>query len=403
MPSTKGPFTFPAPYGTRGARITDSTDRGGNNDVVYKPGYSYWPAINYHGAGDPEIKILVSFSDSNGLRIFKYNKTTEAVTNVGPAIDPGRAYSGIVDEHIYWSQSHPDKFYVIYLGKLIRYNHETDTEEVVIDLATHASAPAGADTMWQPNSSRDDTVHSFTVRQGSTPLGAASYNETTDTLTYHAAVGQFDECQISRDGGYLIVKQDENSSGGEDVRLHRLSDNATWLYDDQIDGAPGHSDNGDGFMIGADNWSVNQAGDDNVWKLWDLSQGGSIVPVTQYYNDDSLIEAPSHCSANAVFPGGITDQIVCMSSSNAINTPHANEIFFVKMDGSRRVLIGCPSMTQTTTGGDGLGNTTGTILYYRRGKASWDHTGRYCIFGSNLMGDYMDIFLLKVPYELLND
>ena len=71
MPSSKGPFTFPAPWGTRGARITDSTDRG-SADVVTTPGYSYWRTINAHSAEDATLKILISFQGLGYAKIFEY-------------------------------------------------------------------------------------------------------------------------------------------------------------------------------------------------------------------------------------------------------------------------------------------------------------------------------------------
>src|SRR5882724_10656285 len=43
----RGPFTFPSPYGTRGIRITNAGDCGGNDCVDYV-GYSYWRNMNDH-------------------------------------------------------------------------------------------------------------------------------------------------------------------------------------------------------------------------------------------------------------------------------------------------------------------------------------------------------------------
>jgi len=40
VPAQRGPFTFPAPYHTRGVRITDASDCGGADCVNYV-GYAY--------------------------------------------------------------------------------------------------------------------------------------------------------------------------------------------------------------------------------------------------------------------------------------------------------------------------------------------------------------------------
>src|SRR5438552_2707960 len=41
----RGAFTFPAPWSTRGARITNDSDCGGT-DCVQSAGYAYWRNIN---------------------------------------------------------------------------------------------------------------------------------------------------------------------------------------------------------------------------------------------------------------------------------------------------------------------------------------------------------------------
>ena len=47
LPPRRGTFTFPAPYSTRGVRITDASDCGGADCVNYV-GYSYWRNTNAH-------------------------------------------------------------------------------------------------------------------------------------------------------------------------------------------------------------------------------------------------------------------------------------------------------------------------------------------------------------------
>src|SRR5687767_14788943 len=47
VPGGRGAFDFPAPYRTRGVRITTAEDCGGA-DCVQSVGYSYWRITNYH-------------------------------------------------------------------------------------------------------------------------------------------------------------------------------------------------------------------------------------------------------------------------------------------------------------------------------------------------------------------
>jgi len=59
----KGPFKFPAPYGTTGVRLTNGTDCGGTDCLSYV-GYSYWRNINNH-VGRPEIKASCTKLNGN--------------------------------------------------------------------------------------------------------------------------------------------------------------------------------------------------------------------------------------------------------------------------------------------------------------------------------------------------
>ena len=53
----RGSFTFPAPYGTTGVRLTNAGDCGGGDCVNYV-GYSYWRNINNHVGSDTNADRL---------------------------------------------------------------------------------------------------------------------------------------------------------------------------------------------------------------------------------------------------------------------------------------------------------------------------------------------------------
>ena len=52
----RGTFTFPAPYGTTGIRLTNAGDCGGGDCVNYV-GYSYWSNINNHVGSDTMLIV----------------------------------------------------------------------------------------------------------------------------------------------------------------------------------------------------------------------------------------------------------------------------------------------------------------------------------------------------------
>src|SRR6185503_11258891 len=61
----RGRFTFPAPYGTTGVRLTNATDCGGQDCVNYT-GYSYWNNINNHSGSDTMLIFIGLFRSRGG-------------------------------------------------------------------------------------------------------------------------------------------------------------------------------------------------------------------------------------------------------------------------------------------------------------------------------------------------
>ena len=80
-------------------------------------------------------------------------------------------------------------------------------------------------------------------------------------------------------------------------------------------------------------------------------------------------------------------------------SPHAvqNEITCIRLDGSNDQLIVAPVMTDPK--GSGAPGSEG--YYAKQPKGNLDITGRYFIWTTNLCGNRMDAFLVKVPGELL--
>src|SRR6185503_8496623 len=74
--------------------------------------------------------------------------------------------------------------------------------------------------------------------------------------------------------------------------------------------------------------------------------------------------------------------------------PRANEILCFPLDGSLRVLVVAPVMTDLDARGGGDD-------YAKLPKGNLDVTGRYFIWTSNVGGDRLDAFVVKVPGERL--
>ena len=104
IPPQRGAFTFPSPYNTRGIRITDTSDCGGA-DCVWYVGYSYWRNTNAHQNSNDMLIFLGLASNRGGAgpTLFKLDKTTDAITKVGPLFPSGSKYRDYTGEGWYFS------------------------------------------------------------------------------------------------------------------------------------------------------------------------------------------------------------------------------------------------------------------------------------------------------------
>ena len=388
LPS-RGTFTFPAPYNTEAARITNSSDCAGSDCVNYI-GYSFWRNINNH-VGNDTMYFFVGLNRSRGgagPTLFSYNKVSDVLTKVGPLFDSNSNYSWYSAEGWYFSATMPSKLYIMDGANMRRYDIFTKQFETVFDVRPNF----GSDKyIWNMHSSNDDRVHAATLRTNTNwaMLGCVVYREDTKQFSYYPRVGDFDECQIDKSGRWLVIKENIDGADGEDNRIIDLSTGTERTLLDR-NGAAGHSDMGYGYMIAADNYA-NMA---NTQKLWQLNSN-TLLGITSYYNFNWGVSAPAHVShTNAradLLPG---QQYVCGSSANRNNSPHANEIVCFRNDSSGQVLVVAPVMTDLNASGGGDD-------YAKSPKGNLDVTGKYFIWTSNTGGNRLDAFLVKVPSHLL--
>ena len=386
LPS-RGPFTFPAPYGTAGVRLTNSTDCAGS-DCVYPVGYSYWRNINNH-AGSNSMYIFLGLKSTGGgagPTLFTYDKVSEQVVNAGPLFAAGSKYRGYPAEGWYFSATLPTALYLNDGAKMLRYDVVSKQFTTVYD----AAPQFGSDKyIWQMHSSDDDHVHIATLRAlaSGAMLGCLAYRSDTAQFQYYPAVGTLDECHVDHSGRWLLMLEDVDGMNQLDNRIIDLQTGSERTLLDQ-NGALGHADMGYGYMVGEDDWN-SQPGAAVLWPLdQDPLQDALVYQTTDWAVDMGHV---SHTNAK---PGAAAGQYACNSRAGRANLPRGNEVVCYPLDGSLRVLVVAPVMTNLDAAGGGDD-------YSKSPKGNLDVTGRYFIWTSNLGGSRLDAFLVKVPGELL--
>jgi hypothetical protein len=389
----RGPFLFPAPYGTQGVRVTNAGDCNGNDCVRYV-GYSYWRNTNNH-VGSNTMLIVLTLDRSRGgggPTLFSYDKTTNQVQKVGPLFDASSSFSWATGEGWYWSPTLATTLYIPSGSKLHRYDVSNGQLTTVFD----AAQEFGANTyIWQVHTSADDKVHSASLRSSTdfSTKGCLTYDERTAEFSFAARTGDFDECQVDKSGRWLLVKENTDGTHAEDNVIYDLAGGSrTTLLDQQ--GAAGHSDNGHGYVVGEDNWNA-LPGAIRVWHFGQPMPGSSSGQGTLVYRTtDWAVDAGhiSHANAKAGVPVG--QQYACLSRAGRANLPRANEVVCFRLDGSLQALVVAPVMTSLDASGGGDD-------YAKLPKGNLDVTGQYFVWTSNVGGNRLDAFVVRVPSHLL--
>ncbi|HKY33165.1 MAG TPA: LamG-like jellyroll fold domain-containing protein [Candidatus Polarisedimenticolia bacterium] len=382
----RGPFTFPAPWSTGAARITNGSDCGGT-DCVLPVGYSYWRNTNNH-AGSDTMLIFLTLSAARGgtgPTLFSYNKLTEEVRNLGPLFDASSPLRSATGEGWYFSATRPTALYLNSGSRLLRHDVLQRTTETVYDAASQFG---GGIYIWQMHSSDDDKVHIATVRSSSTSamLGCLAYHEEPKRFSYYPARGRLDECHLDKSGRWMVMLDNVDGAYGEDNRIVDLSTGTERLLLDQ-QGAAGHADVGHGYMVNEDDWN-SLPGAVRLWRLDTLTS--SLV----YHMTDWSVDV-GHITHGNGRPGAAPEQqFACSSNASRPSMPRANEVVCFRLDTSRDVLVVAPVMTDLDAPGGGDD-------YSKDPKGNLDVTGQYFVWTSNAGTGRLDAFLVKVPAHRL--
>jgi hypothetical protein len=407
----KGAFTFPAPYNTSGVRLTNAADCAGGGDCVGYVGYSYWRNMNNHiGSADMYI-FLGTDRNSGGVgpMLLKYNKATDAVTNLGP-IFPSSPYGNSTAEGWYFSGTNRTRLYVYLIGtpQLRRYDILQRQFEAApaLDLTVcprPAVCPASAAFIIQPHSSDDDRVHSATVQDTSwRRIGCVAYQSATQRFQYFAPPTGYalDECHVDKSGLWLMLLE-TRPGGSRRNRVVDLRRNRITTIDD-VNGALGHLDMGFGYAVGAD--TFNPLPNSTILLKFPVTSTIRPIGPVVHFNKRWDIAAANHvahgnarsgvspdaqyaCGSNASRVQDMADEIVCFPLDAGRNS-----------DGSLDVLVVAQVMTDLDAAG---GRDSDGDDYEQTPKGNLDVSGRYFLWTTNLRGNRLDAFLVKIPAERL--
>ncbi|MFB3892495.1 MAG: hypothetical protein ACE15C_10790 [Phycisphaerae bacterium] len=355
-------------FGTTIMRVTDASDSADNHIA-----YSYWPTFN-------KDDTYFHINRGGAAYLYHFDPTHMKILGKEPLFSkktPYGTYPGWEDST--WSATDPNVLLAHEGPRLWGWNVVTKTYSLIKDFG--AELPAGIGIA-QMSRSLDDNVFGFTQKRYSAPwdvVGYGAWKRDTNELKLNTTTTQLDEVQVDKSGRYLVIKTGLQGAGAIEVKIADLQTGGIQnLTDNGPDYAPGHSDNGYGMVVGADNWR-------------DVVTGRQLAtPHTQYtvlnYNSDWSQEYHISMLADG-------DQWAVLSLTLSSTTLHSsgvfkNEIIMVATDGSQRVIRLAHHRTDYVD----------TRNYWDLPMANISRDGRFIAYTSNWDNSgRRDVFILRVP------
>ena len=314
LPPAGGTFVDPT-FGTTILRATDSADCANCATA-----YSYWPTFNVDST-----RFQVAADGGSGL-LYQFDPATLTISGRQPLFSQAAPGGGTpYQEDAIWSALDPDVIYAHEGPRLWKYDVASHTYTMLKDFSSHFSGQY----LWQMSRSLDDDVFAFARRDNTTYAytGYFAWRRSTDSFLLDQSTSQLDEVQVDKDGRYLVIKTGMQGAGVIEVRVADLQTSTIFadLTDDGPDYAPGHSDNGHGVVIGADNW-MNRVTFRQLATPHQLSTTlGFGNDWTQDYHLSFLADDESHITMSLYQSGAHNDGVF------------HNEIIQVATDGSQSV------------------------------------------------------------------
>lgn len=361
LPSAGGKFLDPT-FGTEIMRITDASD-GANGGTAY----SYWPTFNKNNT---RLWAQVDNGTTSAV-VYTFNPATYTLVSkeLPPAL-PGGGYLNA--ESAIWSGTDPLLLYGLpsVSAKLWAYNVSARSYTLIHDFTP--DLPAG-NYLWQMSRSMDDNVFAFTQKDAAyNSVGFLVYRQSTNQIIYSRTTSDIDEVQVDKSGRYLVYKTGRQGAGQIEVEVIDLLDGSSQtLTDDGPDYAPGHSDNGNGMVVGADNWL-------NRITFRNLATPHALRTVLSFNN---MWDNPFHISQLA------DDERWTLTSfyGNPASGLFSRELVLIATDGSQRVMRFAHHRSLYS----GYADTP---------RANISRDGRFVAFTSNWGGSARrDLFVVKIP------
>jgi len=362
LPKAGGTFIDPT-FGTTLMRLTDEADGKHCHNA-----YSYYPSFNRDST-----RLFVNCHGRPVL--FRFEPDAFKLLGKEPlfAKKPPSNYAPRWEDTI-WSGTNPDLLFCHQGLNLWSYNVATKAYTLVKNFA--GLVPPGH--LCQMSKSLDDTVFAFSLQDPKWKLiGFVAWRRDTDKILLQQGLPRegLDEVQVDKTGRYLVIKTQKQGRGVVQVRIADLrTGKIEDLTDDAPDFAPGHSDNGHGFVVGADNWK-------NRLTSRKLASPHQLHTVLALHNDwsqgchISLLADNEEWALVSFYVGNK------LPSSGVFR----NEIVQVATDGSQRVRRLAHHRTVFKE-------------YWDSPRACISRDGRFVVFTSNWGGRARrDAFILKVP------
>jgi len=367
IPPAGSTFVDPT-FGTTLLRVTDSNDGNDNHQS-----YSYWPSMNKNST------LLYISSVGGSPTLYDFDTTAFAISNKRAmfASNPGGDGAPNAEDAI-WSGTQQNQMICHTSQKLYSYNTSNNQYTLLHDF----SIAYPNIYLAQMSRSINDSVFAFTYKENInyTNVGYITFRASNNLVDTGNLAG-LDEVQVDKTGNYLTIKTGNSGSGVvEVIILDILNGNKEYLLDNTPDYSPGHSDNGMGMVIGADNWN-------NGHTFRTLANPHTHYEVVSYANDWTLGD---HVSMLA------DDESWVLISTYVSNTLpssgiFADEIYQVATDGSKSVRRLCHTHSDILS-------QSGGNAYWSSPRANVSRNGKYAVFTSNWGNTTrMDVFVLQIP------
>jgi hypothetical protein len=310
LPHAGGTLVDPT-FGTTILRVTDASDC-----MDCSVAYSYWPTFNRSST-----RLQIG-SDAGAGLLYRFDPATLAVSAREPLFPKNAPGGGTpFQEDAIWSGTDPDVLFAHEGARLWAYDVASHEYTLLRDFGTMFTGQY----LWQMSRSLDDDVFAFALRDSASYafVGYAVWRRSTDTILLDESTSQLDEVQVDKDGKFLVVKTGQSGHGVIEVRVADLTTGTfADLTDDAPDFAPGHSDNGHGIVVGADNWTNRYtvrklATPHQLTGALDFGNDWSSASHVSFLADDESYAIASIYEAGAHTPGLFHDEILAFATDGS--------------------------------------------------------------------------------------